>query len=66
MARRPNTKSIQRMIDWFTENGIHLYSGNANLATGQRGWGQMDIDTAEEVLLIHKHNKAQDWKAPEY
>lgn len=48
------------------ENGVHLYTGAADLDTGQRHFGCMDITTPEEVIAIYNRNKTDDWKEPEY
>lgn len=65
-TKRPSKKAIQNMINWFHDNNICLYTGNANLDTGQRDFGQMDITTAQEAIEVYEHNKAGDWIDPKY
>jgi len=64
--RRPNTKTIEKMITWLNEQGIHLYTDNADFETGQRSFGCRDVTEVNEVLNIYKHNKNNTWKDPVY
>jgi hypothetical protein len=66
MNRRPNRKTIETIINWLHDQGISLYTGNADLETGQRDFGCMDIDTADEAISIYNRNKLKTWKDPIY
>lgn len=48
MSRRPNTKTIQKVIDWLAENGFNVYGCDED------GAGFNDYDSAEEILRIIK------------
>jgi hypothetical protein len=66
MSRRPNRKAIEKMMAWLNEQNITLYTGNADIVTGQRDFGCMDITTVDEVIAIYEHNKNNTWLKPIY
>jgi hypothetical protein len=63
---RPSTKVLTDVIEWLNIQGITLYSGSADLDTGQREFGLMDIQTAEECVKIYHFNRADGWTDPEH
>jgi hypothetical protein len=66
MKTRPNKKTLTTIIEWMKSQGITLYTGAADLKTGQRDFGCMDVTTADEVITIYKRNKYKSWKDPRY
>lgn len=66
MPRRPSKKVLEKVISFLQDNGVHLYTGAADLTTGQRDFGCMDIGNADQVIAIYERNKTDDWKEPEY
>ena len=64
MKTRPRTTTLTTVIQWLHRQGISLYTGAADLETGQRDFGCMDIMDAEEVITIYERNKLKAWKEP--
>jgi hypothetical protein len=51
--RRPNTKTIIRVIAWLEEQGLGVYGPAVQLEAKQRHFGQMDY-TAEQAIQYAK------------
>ena len=64
MSRRPRTSNIAIVVKWLQAQGISLYTGAADLETGQRDFGCMDVLTVDEVIKIYDRNRLKAWKEP--
>ena len=63
--KRPSTKVLTGVLEWLRNNDMHVYTGCSDLETGQRGYGCMDIETADQVISVAKRNKNNTWIEPE-
>ena len=65
-TRRPPRKVLEDIMRWLSDNRIHLYTGCADLETGQRKFGCMDLNTVDDVIAVYNLNVSESWKDPEY
>jgi len=65
-GRRPSKKVLVDVMDWMAAHGLQIYTGCADLDTGQRNFGCMDIDTVDDVIKVYELDRADAWIDPEY
>ena len=54
--KKPNRKTIENMINYFSEIGLTVYGPNMDAESGEEFCSLMDY-TADEIILRAKHIK---------
>jgi hypothetical protein len=64
-TKRPSKKVLEGLFAWLAENQVHLYTGSADLDTGQQHTSLMDVTSADDLIKIYEHNQNDTWILPE-
>jgi hypothetical protein len=53
--RRPNTKTIKKVLEWLQEHNLSVYGDNIDPESGLQSHGCRDYSTVEDIIKIAKH-----------